>query len=66
MRNILPLSVLLSLPTVEVAAQNIQGRIVDNNNKPLAMSTVVLQKADSTFIGGTTSGEDGRFTIQCD
>lgn len=66
MRTLFSISMLLAVPAIEITAQNIQGRIVDSESKPVAMATVILQAVDSTYIGGTTSGEDGTFALQCD
>lgn len=46
-------------------AQAVSGKVVDENNTPLDFVNVVLvNKADSTYISGTVSGEDGSFIIE--
>lgn len=64
MKRFLPfLLSLLCAPSL--CAQEITGRILDENNAPLSYANaVVLQLPDSTFVTGTTSGPDGRFRLQ--
>ena len=50
-------------------AQNISGRVVDETDAPIPYVTVVaMQLPDSTFLGGVTTDNDGRFTLDlaCD
>ncbi len=50
-------------------AQNISGRVVDETDVPIPYATVVaIQLPDSTFLGGVTTDNDGRFTLEmvCD
>lgn len=48
----------------ELTAQNISGKLVDENNQPLPYANVVLLSLpDSTFISGTISNENGSFPI---
>lgn len=42
-------------------AQSITGKVVDENNSPLDFVNVVLLKADSTYIAGTVTDENGVF-----
>ena len=45
-------------------AQNITGKLVDNNDEPLAgASVLLLSKADSTYLAGTATDRDGLFSI---
>ena len=44
--------ILVALP-VSMIAQNITGRVVDENESPLAYANVIVQRADSTYIDGT-------------
>ncbi len=45
-------------------AQSITGKVVDAKGEPLAFANVVLlNRADSAFVKGAVSGEDGNFTI---
>ena len=46
-------------------AQNITGKVVDENNKPMEFVNVVLLSCtDSAYIAGTMTQEDGRFTFE--
>lgn len=45
-------------------AQDIKGKIVNENGEPLAFANVVLlNRQDSAFVKGVVSGEDGHFAI---
>lgn len=61
--------ILLSITLVFILAsvtyaQNITGKLVDNNDEPLVGVTVLmLSKADSTYLAGTTTDKDGLFSI---
>ena len=43
---------LLAALKTNVSAQSIKGRVIDENDEPLAYANVMLQKADSTYLGG--------------
>lgn len=47
----------------DVFAQTLTGKVVDENNEPLAYANVILQKADSTYIDGTVTDTCGVFTL---
>lgn len=56
------ISLLLAMAVSFTAiAQNITGRVVDENNNSLDYVNVVLMKADSTFVTGTITDENGEF-----
>ena len=44
-------------------AQTLTGKVVDENDEPLAYANVVLQKNDSTFIAGTVTDTLGVFRM---
>ncbi|MBR4325040.1 MAG: TonB-dependent receptor [Bacteroidales bacterium] len=44
-------------------AQTISGAIVAENNSPVAFANVVLMASDSSFVDGTITDVDGKFTI---
>lgn len=51
--------------SLEVSAQTITGKLIDENSQPLPYANVVLLSLpDSTFVSGTISGEDGVFTLE--
>ena len=60
MKTILSL-ILAVLATATTMAQSITGKVVDENNSPLDFVNVVLLKADSTYIAGTVTDENGVF-----
>lgn len=45
-------------------AQSITGKVVDEQQQPVAYANVVLLKMDSTFVEGTLSKEDGAFSLK--
>lgn len=45
------------------SSQIIKGRVIDENNCPLAYANVVLLKADSTYVNGTVTDTSGLFSI---
>ena len=45
-------------------AQNITGKVLDEQNQPFPYVNVLLQKADSSYIAGTITAEDGTFTLK--
>ena len=49
-----------------VQAQTISGKLVDEQQQPVAYANIVLLQADSTFVGGTTSDEMGVFRLTQD
>lgn len=60
-----PLSI---LPTsFSLRAQTLIGRVADSSGSPVGYATVsLLSKGDSAFVAGTTTGDDGRFSLATD
>ena len=55
---------LWAISSVGAHCQTISGLIIDKNNNPIAYSTIELLSAkDSTFLKGTISDNDGKFSI---
>ena len=54
------LSVLLSVATY---AQTLTGKIIDQQNQPVPFANVLALDADSAFISGNLSAEDGTFQV---
>lgn len=48
---------------LHVEGQNITGRLLDEKRQPISFGNIKLEKPDSTFVTGTTSGENGRFQL---
>jgi hypothetical protein len=45
-------------------AQNITGRVVDENNEPMEwVNVVLLERTDSAYIGGVVTQKDGSFSF---
>lgn len=56
----------MCLAAIAAKAQNATGRIVNESLKPVAYVNVVLLSADSTYINGVTTTDDGTFSISYD
>ena len=54
----------LTLMGVNASAQTITGRLVDDGGQPIVFANVALY-ADTVLQTGTTTGEDGTFSIEC-
>ena len=50
--------------TTQAKTQDVGGRVIDQNGEPLGFVSVALLTADSTYIQGATSDENGAFMIQ--
>ena len=50
--------------TADAKTQDVGGRVIDQNGEPLPFVSVALLSADSTYIQGATSDENGFFQIQ--
>ena len=50
--------------TAQAKTQDVGGRVIDQNGEPLGFVSVALLSADSTYIQGATSDENGAFMIQ--
>ena len=62
-RRFLLLLAMLSATTFGIA-QNITGRIIDEQSQPMPFANVVLvNRVDSTFIAGAVTKDDGTFSI---
>ena len=44
--------------------QNITGKVVDKERQEILYANVILQRMDSAFVAGATSGEKGEFKMQ--
>ena len=65
-RRLLLLLAMLSATTFAIA-QNINGRIIDEQSQPMPFANVVLvNRSDSAFIAGAVTKDDGTFSISTD
>ncbi len=55
---------LAAITSATALAQNITGKVVNESNAPLDFVNVVLLKADSTYIAGTVTDENGTFIFE--
>ena len=56
-------SLLMAALSLNTYGQNLRGKVVDENNEPLAYANVMLQDADSTYLGGAMTDTLGIFTL---
>ena len=63
MKRIYLLLLVTSALIATTHAQNLTGKVVDENNTPLAYANVILQTADSIYLAGTTTQADGKFEL---
>lgn len=57
---------LIAINITDTWAQNIIGNVVDENNNPVVYANIVLQRADSSYLAGTITNENGLFSIPKD
>ncbi|MBR2063450.1 MAG: outer membrane beta-barrel protein [Bacteroidales bacterium] len=57
---------LLTALSLSASAQSLKGRVIDENNEPLAYANVMLQKADSSYLSGTMTDTLGVFSLNSD
>lgn len=58
---------MMCLVAIVSAAQDISGRVIDEQAKPMPFANVVLvSRSDSAFIAGTMTKDDGTFSISTD
>ena len=58
---------MMCLVVIASTAQNISGRVIDKQAKPMPFANVVLvNRADSAFIAGAVTKNDGTFSISTD
>lgn len=50
--------------TIQLAAQNVKGRVIDNHQRPVEAATVIMQSPDSAFIDATITDSLGCFSFQ--
>ena len=60
----LTLVMLLAMLFVRLCAQQVLGVVTNANNGGLGLANIVVLSADSTFLSGTTSDDDGNFTLK--
>ena len=56
--------VLAAISLFRVSSQTITGKVMDENNSPLDYVNVVLLKADSTYMSGTVTDQNGVFLFE--
>ena len=65
-RRFLLLLAMLSAATFAIA-QNITGRIIDEQSQPMPFANVVLvNRVDSAYVAGAVTKDDGTFSISTD
>lgn len=61
MKHILLLSSILI--SISLSAQTFRGKLIDMQNQPVSFANVITLTADSAFIAGTVSNDDGTFQV---
>lgn len=57
--------IILCMTAHQAMGQSVTGRVVDESLQPIPFVNIIMQnRSDSSFICGTVTGEDGRFTIK--
>ena len=62
-RTIIIAGIIASAAT-QLAAQNIKGKVVDNQQRPIEAATVIMQAPDSTFIDAVITDSLGYFSFK--
>lgn len=57
------ISILLLFYVTSIQAQNITGKVTDNQNKPIDGATIILQTPDSIYVDASISNPDGTFIL---
>ena len=58
---------MMCLVAIVSAAQDISGRVIDEQAQPMPFVNVVLvNRADSAFVAGAVTKDDGTFSINTD
>jgi len=58
---------MMCLVAIASTAQDISGRVIDEQAQPMPYANVVLvSRADSAFIAGVVTKDDGTFSISTD
>ena len=66
MKKLVFISMMCLLATA-TPAQNISGRVIDEQSQPMPFANVVLiNRSDSAFIAGAVTDDDGTFSIATD
>ena len=56
----------LIMAVLSGSAQNVNGKITDNQNEAVSNAVVILRNRDTAFVQATTSDSLGRFNLQID
>ena len=62
-RTVMGQTVQPATPAADSTARTVTGIIIDEQHQPIELANVTLLATDSTFIQGTCSTADGRFTL---
>ena len=64
MKNFILTILFLTLLCVKTFAQMITGGVYNENSLPVNFANVILSAADSSFVSGTITDENGKFSIE--
>ena len=64
MKRTIIIAGIIASAAAQLAAQNVKGKVVDNQQRPIEAATVVMQTPDSTFVDAVNTGSRGCFAIK--
>ena len=64
MRYLYILLTLVYVTHSHAQTSNIVGQVIDKDSVAIEGVAIILQKQDSTFIAGTITDKEGRFTLR--
>ena len=64
MKRTIIIAGIIASAAIQLAAQNVKGKIVDNQQRPVEAATVIMQTPDSTFIDAVITDSLGCFAFK--
>ena len=63
MKRLTTMAALMLSITGAIQAQEIKGRVIDHEGQPIPYANVVLHTADSAYVAGTVTDDEGAFAL---
>lgn len=64
MKLFIAVAMIMIAASLDCNSQNIAGKVIDENDMPVAYANVILQKADSAYLDGTVTDTAGIFVLR--
>ena len=64
MKRTIIIAGIIASAAIQLAAQNVKGKIVDNQQRPVEAATVIMQTPDSTFVDAVITDSLGCFAFK--